>query len=151
MNITIRRAVEGSDYIQLADLLTAFANEHQLGALSAKEYNPDKAISWIVENVRCATWVAECGGNVIGSLGLRLTSPWYSHKEYYSDGWFYVAPDYRRSHAGTLLLEEAKKFSLEMGKPVVIGLFTMDDPELKIKLLRRKGFKLIGGTFVFGE
>ena len=151
MNLTCRKAVEGPDYTAILNLLLKFADEHQMGTLSARTRNMEKAVHWIIEHVRCATWVVENDGKVIGSLGLRLTTPWYSDTEYYADGWFYVDPEHRKSHAGSMLLEEAKKFSGERNKPLVVGLFTLDDIERKIKMLQRRGFKLGGGIFLFGE
>jgi GNAT superfamily N-acetyltransferase len=152
MNFTVRK-IEGNpdDFKQVAELLMSFAAEHSMGRLSAGEYDPMRSAAWIVKNIECLVLAAFVDGVAVGSIGLHKTTPWYSDTPYLADGWLYVLPTYRRSAIGATLIEEAKKFAQEMALPLVLNIFNMEDTELKIKLFQRKGFKLIGGTFISGE
>jgi GNAT superfamily N-acetyltransferase len=152
MKVTVQK-IEGNpdDFKQIAELLMSFAAEHSMGGLSAGKYDPMRSVAWIVKNIECLVLAAFVDGVAVGSIGLHKTTPWYSDTPYLTDGWLYVLPDHRQSAIGVTLIEEAKRFAKEQHLPLVLNIFNMEDTEIKIKLLRRKGFKLIGGTFVFGE
>jgi len=151
MNFTLQK-IEANfeDFKKVADLLIGFAAEHSMGSLSAGKYDPLRGATWIAKNIDCLALVASVDGKVVGSIGLHETTPWYSDVPYLTDGWLYVLPEYRRSAIGVALIEEAKKFAQEKRLPLVLNIFNMEDTELKIKLFQRKGFKLVGGTFIFG-
>ena len=153
MNVIIKEVEKTAEsFGNLVKLLIRFAQEHEMGKLSAKNFNFEKGVRWIANCVECAAWVVETeSGEMIGSIGLYLTSPWYSDEPYYADGWLYVVPEYRDSKIAGMLLEKAKAFAEAQNKPLVIGIFSTQDTERKLQMLQRRGFKLIGGTLLFGE
>src|SRR5215471_3416793 len=53
-------------------------------------------------------WVVEEGQRIVGSLGMLITTDWYSDDEYLLERWNYVRPDYRKSDYARKLLEQAK-------------------------------------------
>ena len=89
-------------------------------------------------------------GQLVGSLGLHRTSPWYSDSEYLADGWFYVLPEYRKTGVGKMLIDEAKKFANEVKLPLIIGVFTSEDAETKAQVMQKMGMAMVGGLFAAG-
>lgn len=150
MTYRIRKAEENqADFEKLVKLLLVFASEHELSSLSGKNPNLNKGFQWIGFNLKEAVWVAEDeNGEVIGSIGLHPTTTWYSDTPYLTDGWFYVLKEHRSSKIGTELLDVAKAFAKEKGMPLVVGLFNMDKIEVKVEMMKRKGFTQIGGLFL---
>jgi len=153
MNLKLRQIEETQeDFERLVGLLTSFANEHEMGKLSGKNYNFEKGLGWIINGIKTGGWVLlNEEDQMVGSIALNLTSLWYSDQQYYADAWFYILPEYRKSKGAAALLSTAQMFAEDKGLPLVMNIFNMENTEAKIKLLQRKGFKLIGGTFVSGE
>ena len=152
MNFSIRRIQRTQeDFAKTCELLKRFASEHSMGELSAADFDVPRAAAWIAKNIDHAAWVAEVDGIPAGTVGVHEVSPWYSDSIYLTDGWLYVLPEYRKSNIGAALIDEAKQFAIGAGLPLVLNIFSMEDTELKIKLFQRKKFKLIGGSFIFGE
>jgi GNAT superfamily N-acetyltransferase len=128
-----------------------FANEHSMGKLSASNHNLEKGLLWGIKNIECGAWVVEDDdGNVLGTLGVHRTAPWYSDEEYLADGWFYVLPEYRKTGVGKMLLDTAVDFAKQQNLPLIIGVFNMDDTAKKVEIMNRMGLKLIGGLFAAG-
>ena len=140
------------DMKRLLDLLiNHFVPEHSMGKLSAKEFNLAKGYAWLVQNVDCGAWAVEDDDGVfVGSIGLNLTTPWYSDAKYLADGWFYVLPEYRNTGVGKLLLDRAKDFAEDSGMPLIIGVFNSEGTELKFDIMQRMGMKVVGGLFAAG-
>jgi len=152
--ITIRRVEKSLEEChKVADfLVNNFIPEHQMGSLSACEFNFDKGMMWIIRHVDCATWVAKDEtGKIVGSIGLGKTTPWYSEKPYLSDGWLYVLPEHRKSYIGSSLIKLAKEFAQEQQLPLMISLFNIDDVTNKIAAFQKMGLTLVGGMFMAGE
>lgn len=141
-----------ADIKRVVDLLVVhFVPEHKMGPLSAININLDKAVAWGVHNIQTAGWAVEDGeGRLVGSLALHQTTPWYGDTPYYTDGWFYVLPEYRKTGVGRLLLEEAQKFAKEKQLPLIVGVFNMEDSETRVQIMQKLGLKLVGGLFATG-
>ena len=132
-------------------LVSHFVPEHKMGPLSAINVNLEKGVKWVVYNVdQMAFGVMNDEGRLVGSLGLHRTSPWYSDSEYLADGWFYVLPEYRKTGVGKMLIDEAKKFANEVKLPLIIGVFTSEDVETKVKVMQKMGMTMVGGLFAAG-
>lgn len=132
-------------------LASTFAQEQEMGALSAKNFNPRKSVEYIDRCVMEAAWLAEEDGEPVGSIAVVETSPWYGDQRYYADGFFYVRSDKRASTVAVDLLNAAKAYAKERNKPLIVGLFNMDNIERKAVFLKRKGFRMAGGLFITGE
>ena len=141
------------DFDVLAAFLTTyFADEFEMGKLSAKHYDVVKGAAWLVNNLECAAWVVEDDvEGVVGSIGLHKTAPWYSNEPYLADGWLYVRPEFRKNRTGSVLVGAAMQFAEDAKLPLVVNVFNMEDAEVKIKALKRMGLNFIGGTFIAGE
>jgi GNAT superfamily N-acetyltransferase len=132
-------------------LVGHFVPEHKMGPLSAINVNLEKGVKWVVFNVdQMAFGVMNDEGQLVGSLGLHRTSPWYSDSEYLADGWFYVLPEYRKTGVGKMLIDEAKKFANEVKLPLIIGVFTSEDAETKAQVMQKMGMAMVGGLFAAG-
>lgn len=141
-----------SDLEKVVELLAGhFVPEHKMGPLSAINVNLEKGVKWVVFNVnQMAFGVENEEGQLVGSLGLHRTSPWYSDSEYLADGWFYVLPEYRKTGVGKMLIDEAKKFADQAKLPLIIGVFTSEDAETKAKVMQKMGMTMVGGMFAVG-
>jgi len=132
-------------------LVSHFVPEHKMGPLSAINVNLEKGVKWVMYNVdQMAFGVMNDEGRLVGSLGLHRTSPWYSDSEYLADGWFYVLPEYRKTGVGKMLIDEAKKFADQIKLPLIIGVFTSEDVETKVKVMQKMGMTMVGGLFAAG-
>jgi GNAT superfamily N-acetyltransferase len=132
-------------------LVSHFVPEHKMGPLSAINVNLEKGVKWVMYNVdQMAFGVMNDEGRLVGSLGLHRTSPWYSDSEYLADGWFYVLPEYRKTGVGKMLIDEAKKFADQIKLPLIIGVFTSEDVETKVKVMHKMGMTMVGGLFAAG-
>jgi GNAT superfamily N-acetyltransferase len=139
------------DFDRLVQLLITFAQEHKMGKLGAENFNLEKSIVWIANGIENGAWVVENDEAMIGTIALQLTSPWYSHQPYFTDAWLYVLPEYRNSKVASALLAAVQIFAEEKNLPLVVNIFNAEDTESKIQMMQRKGFKLIGASFVSGE
>ena len=92
--------------------------------------------------------VAELDGEIIGSVGVSLQSPWYSNAQFLGDSWFYVKPENRRSRAAILLKKAAHEFADNVGLDLVLAVFSIHDADRKSKFFAR-GMKHLGGAYVY--
>ena len=122
-----------------------------MGSLGAESFDPLRSAAWAARNLECGVWIAEVDGVPVGTIGVHETTPWYSNTPYLTDGWLYVLPEHRNFSVASGLIGAAKQFAVEKGLPLVLNIFNMENTETKIKLFQRKGFKLVGGTFISGE
>ena len=97
-------------------------------------------------------------GVILGSIGIFLTSWWYSDEVYLGELWLFVDPDYRSNHYEKDLFQFAHwcRESLSVGSDKPLALVTsVSSParlDSKIRLWRRHAGKMIGGIFaVTGE
>lgn len=105
-------------------------------------------------------WVVNEGARIVGSLGMLITTDWYSNDEYLLERWNYVHPRYRRSDYARKLLEQAKWtsqwFSNEAKKkgrnpvPFQCGINSFDRTEAKVRMYARV-MPCIGAFFMYGE
>lgn len=100
-DIAVRPATP-ADARQVGDVFLAARAEslpHLRPILSERETRD--YLAGLIDNPRCAVWVAECGGAVVGFLALR--EEWVDH--------LHVHPAWYRHGIGTRLLECAKRAS----------------------------------------
>ena len=140
------------DFKRVVDfLINNFVPEHDMGALSASNLNLEKALKWIVLNIKEVAFVIEDEERkVIGSIGLHRTSPWYSDAEYIADGWIYVLPEYRKKGSAGTLIEAAKNYAKQEGLPLIIGVFSKEDAITKSNIMNKLGLITVGGFFAAG-
>lgn len=91
-----------------------------------------------------------------GSIGLKLSSFWYTSQIHWEERWVYVCADYRRTTHAKRLIGFAKWCADEMtkhaGVPVnlYVGIMTFKALEPKMRLYQRS-FQQIGALFIHGE
>jgi GNAT superfamily N-acetyltransferase len=54
-------------------------------------------------------------GEVVGTLGLCIETPWFSEEEWLCDRWMFVHPAHRRTPHARTLLDAAKRLAEEQG------------------------------------
>ncbi|HEY1244161.1 MAG TPA: GNAT family N-acetyltransferase [Hyphomicrobiaceae bacterium] len=120
--------------------------------------NRDKVIAgiqWATERKGGIIYVIDEGPRVVATLGMMITSEWYSDEEYLHERWNYVHPDYRRSDYAQKLLNQAmwahEWFKLR-GKsmPFFCGINSLRRTEAKIRMYARV-MPCIGAYFAYGE
>lgn len=94
--------------------------------------------------------VAEDGdGNIVGFLGVEVVEAKWSGQKMLANTFMYVAPDARKSNAGSELLKVVIESSKQSGLPFIFYLTNVKDAERKKKLLERIGFKQSGMILVY--
>jgi len=118
--------------------------------MSLFQVNEAKSIAFIQSVLSTGfVLVAELNGEIVGSIGLTLTSFWYSDDTALVDTWFYIKPNARRSSVALRLLRGAKQHSKELGLILIVGVFNLQETARKNKLYERL-FTPIGEFFVTG-
>lgn len=84
-----------------------------------------------------------------GSIGLWITSWYYTNDPHLAEFWNFVRPDCRRSTHARRLIEFGKWCSEALGIPLHIGIVTTKRAEAKQRLYRRQ-LKHVGGYYMWG-
>jgi hypothetical protein len=92
--------------------------------------------------------------NIIGTLGLKECSHWWSDDAFIGDTWFFVRPEFRNVKddvkPSNMLLEAGMKYAEEQNLPLIMGIYNVGSLDKAEKLLLNKGFHQIGGTYYNG-
>lgn len=119
--------------------------------------NKDKVLAGIqhaTERRGGVIFVIDEGPRVVATLGMLITTDWYSDDEYLLERWNFVHPDYRRSDYARRLIEQGK-WSSDWFKakgqlmPFQCGINSFHRTEAKIRMYARH-MVCIGGYFMFG-
>lgn len=98
------------------------------------------------------SYVAVAGGTIVGAMGFEVQGfPWNHAAQFLNCQWFDVAADYRKSTVAARFVKIAKELGNQMKMPVVMGMMTGTDAELKDRFMAVKGFKYCGGMFMYQE
>lgn len=120
--------------------------------------NRDKVIAQIQYATERRGGIIYCideGSRVVASLGMVITTDWYTDDRFLSERWNFVHPDYRKSDYARRLLEQGK-WTHEWFKangeilPFCAGVNSLRRTEAKVRLYARH-MACIGAYFVYGE
>ena len=120
--------------------------------------NRDKVISGIqlaTERRGGIIFVIDEGPRVVATLGMCITTDWYSDDEYLLERWNFVHPEYRKSDYARKLIEQGKwshEWFKSKGKlmPFQCGIMSFIRTEAKIRMYARH-LACIGGFFMYGH
>lgn len=104
------------------------------------------AISQIINSGGCL--ISKQNGKIVGSVGLTMTSWWYSRENFLVDEWFFVHPDHRSEGHATQLIGWMKTAAQVSKVPVVLSVGTTVDALSKLKYFR-KHLTPFGGAFIY--
>jgi GNAT superfamily N-acetyltransferase len=113
-----------------------------------------KGIQWATERKGGIIFCIDDDIGVVASLGMCITSDWYSDDEYLLERWNYVHPDYRRTDYARKLIEQSK-WAHEWFKrqgillPFQCGINSFDRTEAKVRMYARH-MPCIGAFFIYG-
>ena len=119
--------------------------------------NRDKVIAGIqhaTERRGGVIFVIDEGPRVVATLGMLITTDWYSDDQYLLERWNFVHPDYRRSDYARRLIEQGK-WSSDWFKaqgqlmPFQCGINSVTRTESKIRMYARH-MACIGAYFMYG-
>lgn len=147
-----------ADEDQIFELLLLLHAEN--GMFGVNPFKVREGIKWATRRKGGIIWVVNEGALIVASLGMLISTDWYSDDEYLLERWNYVHPRYRKSDHARKLLEQAKWtsewFSRESKKkgrgpvPFQCGINSFDRTEGKVRLYARH-MPCIGAFFMFGE
>jgi hypothetical protein len=125
--------------------------------------NPAKVrdgIQWATKRKGGIIFVIRRDIRIVATLGMLITTDWYSDDEYLLERWNFVHPDYRKSDCARKLIEQAKwtsdwftRGALRDGRPpmpVQIGINSLHRTEGKVRLYARH-MPCVGAFFMYGQ
>ena len=152
------RLAKPSDEDQIFELLLLLHAEN--GMFGVNPFKVREGIRWATRRKGGIIWVVNEGPLVVASLGMLITTDWYSDDEYLLERWNYVHPNYRRSDYGRRMLEQAKATSDWFTRSArrdgrsdmlfMCGINSFDRTEAKVRLYARH-MPCIGAYFLYGE
>jgi GNAT superfamily N-acetyltransferase len=132
------------DFEAVYELLKVMHAENGIGRVD--EPKARGAISEVINANGCL--LAWQGDRIVGSVGLTMTSWWYSRENFLTDMWFFVHPDHRAEGHATRLIAWMKTAAKHAGIPVVLSVGTKVDSLSKLKFFR-KHMTPFGGAFIY--
>lgn len=88
-------------------------------------------------------------GEIEGMIFLQISHMWYSQEPIIEELFNYVRPQYRRSNNAKALIDFAKRCSLQLQVPLLIGVISNERTEEKVRLYRRRLGPQAGAFFMF--
>lgn len=148
MSITIRQAKA----YDVANLCRLLEQAYEDAGDIYPDINETSMLNWVTGTLTSGyTIVAEKSGRIVGSISLSdFQFPW-SPKWYLTMEWFYVHRNFRENGTADALITAAHAFADKGKMPIMAGLTSAKDPELKDRLMRMKGYTYLGGTFMRGS
>ena len=149
-NLTLRWA-EADDHQAIVVLLNEMHKE-----IGSFPLSPAKLTAHVGEVLTSGkAMLAEIDGEVIGSIGLLGSEPWYSEQKIISDYWIFVSREApKRLSVFRAMVAEVKAYAADVGIPLVLALYSSKDRDRKAKLFERLGDEIMRGfqfTDVGGE
>lgn len=132
------------DLEEVFKLLLVMHAENGIGRVD--EPKARGAISQIINSGGCL--ISRQNGKIVGSVGITMTSWWYSRENFLVDEWFFVHPDHRSEGHATQLIGWMKTAAQVSRVPVVLSVGTTVDALSKLKYFR-KHLTPFGGAFIY--
>lgn len=132
------------DLDEVCELIRVMHAEVGIGRLDDTKVRG--AISEIINSGGCL--ISKQDDRIVGSVGLTMTSWWYSPDRFLVDQWFFVHPDHRAEGHATQLIAWMKTAAKNTGIPVVLSVGTTVDALSKLKYFR-KHLTPFGGSFIY--
>jgi hypothetical protein len=156
--VKIRRATPW-DVIKIAHLLKRAAKEQGEDIwYSSLSINETKQIFHILTIIdRGFVVIAETAEQkqVVAAMGMSLSRDNWSDDWVMQNEWTYVLKTWRDTEVADQLMKAVEMFADENGDPatgkglpIIIGMMTGRDTDLKDKLMERRGYQYGGGNFV---
>jgi GNAT superfamily N-acetyltransferase len=152
------RLATPADELAVFELLMMLHAE--MGFFTVSKQKVFAAIQWATEGRGGFIFCIDEDNRVVASLGMILTTDWYTDDEFLLERWNFVHPNYRRSDYGRRLLEQAKatsdwftKSARKDGRNDVLflcGINSFHRTEAKVRLYARH-IPCIGAYFLYGE
>ena len=148
--LTLRWA-EADDHQAIVTLLNEMHAE--IGAFPLSHAKLTAHVGEVLTSGRAM--LAEIDGELIGSIGLLGTEPWYSEQKIISDYWIFVSRETpKRLTVFRAMVAEVQTYARDVGIPLVLALYSSKDRTRKAKLFERWGDQIMRGfqfTDVGGE
>lgn len=132
----------------------------EMGFFSLNKEKVAAGIKWATEGRGGFVFCINEDNRVVATLGMLLTTDWYTDDEFLLERWNYVHPHYRRSDYARKMLEQAKATSdwftrsaRKDGRNDVLfmcGINSFERTEAKVRLYART-IPCIGAYFLYGE
>ena len=124
---------------------------HKEASVDMSPVNSEKMIFAINDIVHNGISLVVMEDNfVVGSIGGKRHSDWWSDEKYFSDMWFYVMKDFRKSKAANLLLKSFIKRIKEQcpDDKIRLGHIFSGDCDRKDNFFQRAGFRKVGSVLM---
>lgn len=150
-NVELRWATH-DDLLEIATLLNEMHEE--IGAFDLAPQKMRDHIGEILTEGKCL--VAEAEGEIVGSIGLQGSEPWYSTTKIIVDSWIFVSPRVqKRLSVFRAMVKEVQEYAKTVHMPLVLALYSEKDNNRKNRLFARYGdqimrgfqFRDVGGEF----
>lgn len=140
--VTIRHAT-AADEDALFFLLVGMAAENSKHPIAVQ-----KSLDRIREIISIGgVFVAEDGGEIVGSVGVSPQASWFSNATFLGDSWFFVRPDKRTSRVALMLKKAVFELAEKNKMDLVLAVYSIDNAERKGQFFARD-MDLMGGVYV---
>lgn len=148
------RLATQADEMEIFGLLLLLHAENAMFSLNREKVLA--GIRYATERKGGIIYCIEEDKRVVASLGMLITSDWYSDELYLMERWNFVHPEYRRSDYARKLLEQAKWASEwfksrpgNLSMPFLCSINSFERTEAKVRLYARH-MPCIGAYFIYG-
>lgn len=139
------RPARREDIVPLVEML---GREFVPIAPDARNFDPARAVAVMdgLPMIFLALWK----GEIVGCLGLRHETWWWTGSPIVTDTTYFVAERARASTLGADLIAHGEAYAAKRGWPFVLSIISGQDLERKAAWLRRRGYRALGGIYAKG-
>ena len=156
--VSIRRA-QPDDVVKLVQLLRRAAKEQAediwYSTLSINESKQMFHVLTLIDRGFVAIAETKEQKQIVAAIGMSIARDDWSDDWVMQNDWTYVLKTWRDTDVADQLMKMVEMFADEKvdpatgkGLPIIIGLMTGRDTDLKDKLMERRGYQYGGGNFV---
>ena len=108
-----------------------------------QDYKESYVVNTILQSLKLAPcFLLEKNGKICGMAGLTVFFDGFTGQATLSEYGFYIDPSQREYSAFSGLIDKCKEYANKVNMPLILSFQANTDNDFKIKLFKRKGFRI---------